>query len=228
MSDIVIETRNLTKVYRDFWGRQKVRALKALDLEIRKGEIFGLLGPNGSGKTTTIKLLLGLAVSDQRAGFGVRSRCDGSRQKRTPRLSARRIVSLPLPQCRGDARLLRTAVRHSGRCPPPAGGRVDRHGGARAGQASATARVFQGHDAPDRFGPGVDQRSGIDPARRADQRARPDRHPRDEGFDPQAQGQGQDRGDEQPLAGRRAGRVRSNRHLAPGRAEGIGPRRHAC
>ena len=59
-SDIVVETRNLTKVYRDFWGRQKVRALKALDLEIRRGEVFGLLGPNGSGKTTTIKLLLGL------------------------------------------------------------------------------------------------------------------------------------------------------------------------
>lgn len=58
--DVVIETRNLTKVYRDFWGRQKVRALKALDLEVRRGEIFGLLGPNGSGKTTTIKLLLGL------------------------------------------------------------------------------------------------------------------------------------------------------------------------
>ena len=59
-SDVVIETRNLTKIYRDFWGRQKVRALKALDLEIRRGEVFGLLGPNGSGKTTTIKLLLGL------------------------------------------------------------------------------------------------------------------------------------------------------------------------
>jgi ABC-2 type transport system ATP-binding protein len=59
-SDVVIETRSLTKVYRDFWGRQKVRALKALDLEIRRGEIFGLLGPNGSGKTTTMKLLLGL------------------------------------------------------------------------------------------------------------------------------------------------------------------------
>jgi ABC-2 type transport system ATP-binding protein len=59
-ADVVIETRNLTKVYRDFWGRQKVRALKALDLEVRRGEIFGLLGPNGSGKTTTIKLLLGL------------------------------------------------------------------------------------------------------------------------------------------------------------------------
>jgi ABC-2 type transport system ATP-binding protein len=37
-----------------------VRALKALDLEVRRGEIFGLLGPNGSGKTTTIKLILGL------------------------------------------------------------------------------------------------------------------------------------------------------------------------
>ena len=58
--DVIIETRNLTKVYRDFWGRQKVTALNALDLEVRRGEIFGLLGPNGSGKTTTIKLLLGL------------------------------------------------------------------------------------------------------------------------------------------------------------------------
>ena len=58
--DVIIETRNLTKVYRDFWGRPKVMALKALDLKVHKGEIFGLLGPNGSGKTTTIKLLLGL------------------------------------------------------------------------------------------------------------------------------------------------------------------------
>jgi ABC-2 type transport system ATP-binding protein len=57
---MVIETRNLTKHYRDFWGRAKVLALKALDLQIYRGEIFGLLGPNGSGKTTTIKLLLGL------------------------------------------------------------------------------------------------------------------------------------------------------------------------
>ncbi len=58
--DIVVETRSLTKVYRDFWGRKKKVALNALDLTIHKGEIFGLLGPNGSGKTTTIKLLLGL------------------------------------------------------------------------------------------------------------------------------------------------------------------------
>jgi ABC-2 type transport system ATP-binding protein len=61
MSDeIVLQTRALAKVYRDFWGRQKVRALKGLDLTVSRGEVFGLLGPNGSGKTTTIKLVLGL------------------------------------------------------------------------------------------------------------------------------------------------------------------------
>lgn len=58
--EVIIETRSLSKVYRDFWGRPKVHAVKALDLEVRRGEIFGLLGPNGSGKSTTIKMLLGL------------------------------------------------------------------------------------------------------------------------------------------------------------------------
>ena len=59
-SDIVVEIDNLTKVFRDFWRRPKVRAVDQLNLKIKRGEIFGLIGPNGSGKSTTIKIVLGL------------------------------------------------------------------------------------------------------------------------------------------------------------------------
>jgi ABC-2 type transport system ATP-binding protein len=54
MSEFVIETQNLTKRYGD------VVAVDSLNLRIRAGEVFGILGPNGSGKTTTILMLLGL------------------------------------------------------------------------------------------------------------------------------------------------------------------------
>jgi ABC-2 type transport system ATP-binding protein len=56
----VIQAAGLTKVYKDFWGRPRLKALDALTLEVHPGEIFGFIGPNGSGKTTTMKLLLGL------------------------------------------------------------------------------------------------------------------------------------------------------------------------
>ena len=59
-SSPAIHADHLTKIYKDFWGRDKVRALDDLNLTIERGEVFGLLGPNGSGKSTTIKLLLGL------------------------------------------------------------------------------------------------------------------------------------------------------------------------
>jgi ABC-2 type transport system ATP-binding protein len=56
----VIETDGLTKVYEAAFGGQDVEALKDLTIQVNEGEIFGYLGPNGSGKTTTIKMLLGL------------------------------------------------------------------------------------------------------------------------------------------------------------------------
>lgn len=56
----VIETDRLTKVFKDFWGRPKIKALDSLSIRVEKGEVFGLIGPNGSGKTTTFKMLLGL------------------------------------------------------------------------------------------------------------------------------------------------------------------------
>jgi ABC-2 type transport system ATP-binding protein len=59
-NDNVVRTAGLTKVFRDFWLREKVTAVADLNLEIRPQEVFGLLGPNGSGKTTTLKMILGL------------------------------------------------------------------------------------------------------------------------------------------------------------------------
>ena len=56
----VIEVVALSKSYRRRRGG-RVRALDGLDLSVRQGGVFGFLGPNGSGKTTTIRCLLGLA-----------------------------------------------------------------------------------------------------------------------------------------------------------------------
>ena len=56
----IVETRGLTKVFKDFWMRPRVVAVDSLDLRIESHEVFGLLGPNGSGKSTAIKIILGL------------------------------------------------------------------------------------------------------------------------------------------------------------------------
>lgn len=68
----VVGCQQLTKVFKDFWMRDRARAVDKLDLVIKEHEVFGLLGPNGSGKSTTIKLILGLLkpTSGRVAVFG--------------------------------------------------------------------------------------------------------------------------------------------------------------
>src|SRR5690242_8935751 len=58
--DLVVETTGLRKAFRTRRGR-KVVAVDSLDLAVPSGGVHGFLGPNGSGKTTTIRMLLGLA-----------------------------------------------------------------------------------------------------------------------------------------------------------------------
>ena len=60
MTNIVIKTENLTKVFKIGFRGKSIVALKGLNLDVTEGEIFGFLGPNGAGKTTTIKILMGL------------------------------------------------------------------------------------------------------------------------------------------------------------------------
>jgi len=71
LTDNVIETRGLRKVYRTRRMRTVV-AVEGLDLAVPSGGVHGFLGPNGSGKTTTIRMLLGLvsATRGQMTLFG--------------------------------------------------------------------------------------------------------------------------------------------------------------
>lgn len=73
-SDIAIEVEGLTK---SFGGRTVVRDLS---MQVRRGEIYGFLGPNGSGKTTTIRMLCGLLTPDggqgRTLGYDIRTEAD--------------------------------------------------------------------------------------------------------------------------------------------------------
>jgi ABC-2 type transport system ATP-binding protein len=74
MNGNMIETQGLGRTFKE------VRAVDDLNLEVEAGTIFGLLGPNGSGKTTTIRLLLGLLepTSGKATVFGLDTRTDSS------------------------------------------------------------------------------------------------------------------------------------------------------
>ncbi|MEA2610265.1 MAG: type transport system ATP-binding protein [Chloroflexota bacterium] len=82
--EAVIRTRRLTKRY------GTLTAVDSLDLEVHRGEIFGLLGQNGAGKTTTILMLLGL--TEPTSG---EARVMGLDPEREPRQVKRRVGYLP-------------------------------------------------------------------------------------------------------------------------------------
>jgi ABC-2 type transport system ATP-binding protein len=61
-----LETSGLTKSYSiGLLRRRRITALRGVSLSVPQGEIFGYLGPNGSGKTTTLKILMGLIFPDE-------------------------------------------------------------------------------------------------------------------------------------------------------------------
>lgn len=57
MNDTIIETIDLSKIYKLKGRKQEINALNNVNISINEGEIFGLLGPNGAGKTTLIEIL---------------------------------------------------------------------------------------------------------------------------------------------------------------------------
>ena len=60
MNEVVLRADGLAKTFRLGFLRKRVEAVKEASFDVRRGEIFGYLGPNGSGKTTTLKMLMGL------------------------------------------------------------------------------------------------------------------------------------------------------------------------
>jgi ABC-2 type transport system ATP-binding protein len=60
MTEPAVQVKGLTKIFPIPFRRDKVIAVRDLDLRVEAGEVYGLLGPNGSGKSTTLKIILGL------------------------------------------------------------------------------------------------------------------------------------------------------------------------
>ena len=130
----VISTRALVKQY----GR--LRAVDGIDLEVQDGDVYGFLGANGSGKTTTVRMLLGLVLPTSGEIELLGERMPRAGRRVLPRVGAliEGPAALRPPLRPGEpvaARRLRPRrrVAHAA----TAGGRRARPGGPRPGSAAA-------------------------------------------------------------------------------------------
>ena len=88
MSEVVLRADDLAKTFRLGFFRKRIEAVRQASFEVRRGEIFGYLGPNGSGKTTTLKMLMGLV-------FPSRGRAEVLGRPVPDRKAKRRLGYLP-------------------------------------------------------------------------------------------------------------------------------------
>jgi ABC-2 type transport system ATP-binding protein len=147
MSHAAIETRGLVKRYGSF------AAVQGLDLTIDEGTVFGLLGPNGSGKTTTILMLMGL--TDVSAGS---VRVLGLDPVRQPLQVKRRVGYLPDAVGFYEELTARENLRFTGKLAGLRGQPLE----ARIGGALERVRLTDSADAPvKRFSRGMRQRLGL-------------------------------------------------------------------
>jgi ABC-2 type transport system ATP-binding protein len=95
----VIRTRALTKRYGD------LRAVDAVDLEVRAGDVYGFLGANGSGKTTTLRLLLGLVLPTSGEAQVLGMAMPSARSSVLPRIGSLVESAAAYPHLSGSANL---------------------------------------------------------------------------------------------------------------------------
>jgi ABC-2 type transport system ATP-binding protein len=88
MSEIVLRADGLAKTFRLGFLRKRIEAVREATFDVQRGEIFGYLGPNGSGKTTTLKMLMGLV-------FPTRGRAEVLGRPVPNREAKRRLGYLP-------------------------------------------------------------------------------------------------------------------------------------
>jgi ABC-2 type transport system ATP-binding protein len=73
---VTISVKDIHKTFRIGFFRKKMAVLRGVSFEVQEGEVFGFLGPNGCGKTTTIKILLGLIFADSGSTEIFNESCD--------------------------------------------------------------------------------------------------------------------------------------------------------